>query len=487
MIEFECTSCGTWQRVSDNQAGQRLRCTTCSRSNNVPGQDASKSAPTVPLPFGVRPAGTPLNSILPPTSSLPMLSAWNRPADTPVSPSPQLSTVPLPTGILGVGVLPRQDRLAELEQTKSPLDLMRQQVQAVPLQPLQVSVVIPATDISPWAGQELPLMFQPLSGGPPLESPIQELPTPVEESYVEEDATALAVAATPSFLTSLMVHAAALVTLGVWTIVTPDDPITVMLVADPMQIQEDIERLATVEIDQQVDTADLTFDAVTDAPGQEAVTELNQASPLNDLPVDSGMFQSGLFDKLGQGWGANAGGGKGDLGKAVFFGTEAQGNKFVYVVDASGSMTGTRIEKACAELLRSVQTLGTNAQFYVIFFSDRAYPMYDPKIQRTMVKPTTLEIRKLTTWMRTLSLGPSTEPRQALEQAVVLKPDVIFLLTDGTFSDSTSDLLLNNPDTIPYLLNPGLSIHTIAFEEQAGEAVLKAIAEKYRGKYKYVK
>ncbi|HUY36490.1 MAG TPA: hypothetical protein VMV69_27385, partial [Pirellulales bacterium] len=64
------------------------------------------------------------------------------------------------------------------------------------------------------------------------------------------------------------------------------------------------------------------------------------------------------------------------LGKsASFYGIEAAGNEFVFVVDMSGSMEGTRFRRARNELRRSIESLSSNQSYFVIFFSDDAYPM----------------------------------------------------------------------------------------------------------------
>ena len=56
---------------------------------------------------------------------------------------------------------------------------------------------------------------------------------------------------------------------------------------------------------------------------------------------------------------------QGLLGSArgSFFGIEAGGHEFVYVLDVSGSMQGRRFDRASEELLRSVEQLGPHQRF----------------------------------------------------------------------------------------------------------------------------
>src|SRR5262249_46640550 len=58
----------------------------------------------------------------------------------------------------------------------------------------------------------------------------------------------------------------------------------------------------------------------------------------------------------------------------MFFGTEARGNRFVFVVDNSSSMKGGRLEMAISELIKTVESLSPRQSFYVIFVSDKTYP-----------------------------------------------------------------------------------------------------------------
>ena len=52
-----------------------------------------------------------------------------------------------------------------------------------------------------------------------------------------------------------------------------------------------------------------------------------------------------------------------------FFGINASGQKFVYVIDKSGSMKGRRYERATGELMASVERLNDSQYFYVMMFS----------------------------------------------------------------------------------------------------------------------
>ncbi len=112
----------------------------------------------------------------------------------------------------------------------------------------------------------------------------------------------------------------------------------------------------------------------------------------NAHDTELGKLPSGIggLGKDGKGTGQGLGGGEpggtskssrngGRMDSTLFFGTEAKGNRFVFVVDNSSSMKGGRLEMAVAELVRTVEGLSPRQSFYVIFVSDQTYPMFYPQ------------------------------------------------------------------------------------------------------------
>ena len=82
--------------------------------------------------------------------------------------------------------------------------------------------------------------------------------------------------------------------------------------------------------------------------------------------------------------------------------------------------------------------------------------------------------------MEHVSSGGGTLPAEAMLKAISLKPDAIWLLSDGIFGEHACDVIGN--------ANRGsrISIHTIAFYDNQGEAQLKRIAGENNGKYRFV-
>jgi len=137
-------------------------------------------------------------------------------------------------------------------------------------------------------------------------------------------------------------------------------------------------------------------------------------------------------------------------------------------------MKGEKSNVARHELVRTLEKLGPNKSFYVLFFPDKAMPAEAPL-------PATLEnIQSMTNWIYSVGHSFGSDPTKALLKALNFHPDTIWLLSDGKFSDEV-------PGTIR-LANENLHarIHTVGFYSREGERVLKQIADENHGTYRFV-
>lgn len=202
----------------------------------------------------------------------------------------------------------------------------------------------------------------------------------------------------------------------------------------------------------------------------------------------------------------------GEGASAVFFGAKATGQRIVYVVDASSSMAGKRLAAAQWELIRSIFALDSHMMFFVLFYGEE---LIVREGQKTFV-PATMENKGRTMeWIEHIQADTSKETPQAkknlemtfdpesetiqllqrqddegdntqeqtyagaaLARAYGLKPDAIYLLSDGHFSDRDRvwQLVQNNHRRL------GIPIHTIGFYVHTAE--LAVIAEMTGGRYK---
>lgn len=201
---------------------------------------------------------------------------------------------------------------------------------------------------------------------------------------------------------------------------------------------------------------------MTDASGADTFTpELTQI----DTALGSGdVTSSSSFDAAASGSGA-AGAGSG----ASFFGLEAQGRRFAYIVDRSASMNAdtpsgrTRMELTQRELDRSLDALLESAEFYVVFYSDSAFPLGSRRIWSDATQRKKLWARR--ELYRAYPDG-GTRPLSGFDQVFKLRPppDAIYFMTDGRFQADVPVAIerLNRRSRIP--------IHCIMFGEFSNSA-----------------
>jgi hypothetical protein len=302
--------------------------------------------------------------------------------------------------------------------------------------------------------------------------------------------------AIPGWLISLVLHLAALILLGIFTfrplLVEPAKAIVVSI-ADP----------AAIEVVEEVAIAPQMEEAAQNAsvsPGGElsAIADLTHAPLLGDAgaseiatgidAVDIGGLDEGLMTD-GRGL-KSLGAGQ---GSAEFFGVKAGGRRFVFIVDSSNSMRGQKFAEAKEELMYAVRRLDKTQSFYVIFFDQDALRMFTTDKQTPEDRPvpaTGANIQKLQRWLPTVENERRTDPYDAVKFAVEMRPDAIFILSDGQFTDGgrTVRYLADNNlvDDPVDGRRPRVVVHTIGFYSKEGEATLKAIAEAYKGTYRFV-
>ncbi|MFM1555985.1 MAG: VWA domain-containing protein, partial [Limisphaerales bacterium] len=161
-----------------------------------------------------------------------------------------------------------------------------------------------------------------------------------------------------------------------------------------------------------------------------------------------------------------------------FFGTVSRGNKFVFIIDKSGSMSGNRLAAAKKELCSTLKGLKPTDKFMIYFFSDAAQAMP----ARAMLAGTPKNIQWATDWVRGRSVAGGTNPTQALSWCFNLRPDTVWLLTDGQFSDGPAlDAIAAGNRQLKARIN------TLAFHDKGGADILQRIARENDGTYRFVK
>jgi hypothetical protein len=193
----------------------------------------------------------------------------------------------------------------------------------------------------------------------------------------------------------------------------------------------------------------------------------------------------------GDGKGRGTGGGRkgGPVGAAMFFGTKAKGDRFVFVVDNSSSMKNGRLEMALAELVKTVESLTPKQSFYVVFVSDQTYPMFYPQIEQALIPATSLNKKRLVEWLpkAILASGKNRELITAMNIAAQLQPQAVYLLWDGDMRYSDNVRL----DVMTHLTAPNqwnFTVHTIGMGVTSldAEQNLTAIAQAHGGVYRRI-
>ncbi len=278
----------------------------------------------------------------------------------------------------------------------------------------------------------------------------------------------------PSWGTSVLLHAA-LILLAAFVVWQPmaearhAPPTASPLLRRP----PDIERRPgpPVESDNDPSRKPLTekpyvFAKPSPAPPKPGLGELDEALFIPVLGIEGGPAGSGNpFPD---------GGGRDLEGPQIF--ADPGVSRIVYVVDKSGSMTDS-FDIVKLELKRSLRELSPDCEFHIIFYSSG--PALEMPTRR-LVPATETNVRLAEEFIDGVIAASQTDPSGALERAFAVRPARIYLLTDGEFDRAIVDLVgrLN--------VRGRVRVDTIAFLYRTGEPILKEIAARNGGRYKFV-
>ena len=114
-------------------------------------------------------------------------------------------------------------------------------------------------------------------------------------------------------------------------------------------------------------------------------------------------------------------------------------------------------------------------RFFIVFFNENAFPMPS----RKMVKVNSKAAEKSLVWMAQKEAFGETDPTDAMQIALSLKPDTIHFLTDGELDERLVKIVkqLNFND---------VRINTYCIGNRDGEYVVLKIAKHNGGTYKFI-
>lgn len=144
-----------------------------------------------------------------------------------------------------------------------------------------------------------------------------------------------------------------------------------------------------------------------------------------------------------------------------FLGSQGKGQRFCIIADNSGSMGGPKLADLKTQMLKTLDEMNANAEFYIYFFNSVSEPMP----HATWLKPGAAETDKVKKWVKDTPSRGGTNPLPSFEAALKLdpKPDVIFLMTDGQFSPNIPPRMADLNGTPPKSV-----VNTILFEPRFG-------------------
>ncbi|TWT99167.1 hypothetical protein Pla108_01010 [Botrimarina colliarenosi] len=298
----------------------------------------------------------------------------------------------------------------------------------------------------------------------------------------------------PPWLTSLAAHGVLLTLFGLLSFATFGEPgFSLTASLNDNESWDDLPAevtLTDLEVDSEVDlahpiesvvdlAADLELASLVEPADMAVVANLGDV-----LAVSGGSLMAAVPATGGSKGEGDAAGGKaaGAPGKVSFFGAEANAHRVIFVVDNSGSMQDGRMETTLAELNQAVRRLSESQEFYVVFFSDQAYPLFFPEPVAESLPATQENKRRLTAWLRRVEMCVGGRILDAMELAASLEPDVVYLLTDGDIRSPYVIERMTTPGAWPFL------VHTLGMGARTPEhlALLQAIAANTNGEYRPV-
>ncbi|MFM7055288.1 MAG: vWA domain-containing protein [Planctomycetota bacterium] len=130
--------------------------------------------------------------------------------------------------------------------------------------------------------------------------------------------------------------------------------------------------------------------------------------------------------------GARRIGGKGGAGETTFMNIVGVGRSFVYVIDTSSSMDGPRLRQAKSQLKASLRLLQPNQQFAVILYNETTQRLkLRRQAEQSLYFATEVNRQLATQEIDSILSDAGTDHRPALLEALSLRPDVVYFLTDG--------------------------------------------------------
>lgn len=265
--------------------------------------------------------------------------------------------------------------------------------------------------------------------------------------------------AMPAWTLSLLVHVIVLMALALVTAVVidhePEVVISTSISGEPDESIEDFSEIEMEEPDELIEEQPLFQPEMPEMP-KLTFDESAMASATNAVAATTTHVAAseGAPAAMTETAGSPTAGS--ETGKAVtFYGSKSKGNRFVFLIDNSPNMNNEgRMLMALDQLMRAVNQMSAKQWFYVIFYSDRAYPLFFPDTELGMVEAQRRNKQRLQQWLSTVELCDSRPTgskaiEETLRLAKSVDPSTIYFLTDGDYARKVASVLDDEPLNAP--------------------------------------
>jgi hypothetical protein len=175
----------------------------------------------------------------------------------------------------------------------------------------------------------------------------------------------------------------------------------------------------------------------------------------------------------------------GEPAKATVFGSDQMaGHKWVFVIDRSKSMGSGGLgvlEKASTQLGNAVANMGTNHKFQVVAYNHETVTIDE----RRLLVANEANKQKVRTFVYNLAATGGTEHFSALVIALTYQPDVVVLMTDGSFPEMKNHEIKQ----IEAMAGNTTMITCLQFgdvDSPAEGKFMQVLADQTGGTYKYI-
>ena len=292
---------------------------------------------------------------------------------------------------------------------------------------------------------------------------------------------------------SLGLHVGIVVALSIVVISATKKQELLSIVSSPVEA-ENVLMETPMEMISELETS--SIEPMTPAPSPD-ISELSKDVTLPAIAIESGTQPSEMAtpsSAVAQSTSSSMQGMAGSkmVSGVEFFGVKATGNTFVYIIDCSRSMrVDNAFQAAKTEVFRSFASMKPKQRFYISFFGKEIDRMVlnGTEPEKYPIYATKENILQTQEWMNRVTIQQEGwPPNDALEQAIAMQPDGIFMLFDGVTKVDVAKFLrqVNRTDDILSEGSPKVPIHVIHFFDEDSRKKMMTIAQENGGTYRFI-